>query len=132
MAMRPSRPQKVLVVDDDPLILSTIVTVLRSMGHVVASALNGADALHMLGLRAFDLIITDVHMPEMDGMELLRALRTRYPDVLAIAMTGEGALSSRVALDAARLLGSVGTFEKPIGEADLKRLVHEVLVGERP
>ncbi len=131
MFLEPSRPHKVLVVDDDPLILSMLVTVLQSMGHIVASALNGADALHMLGQRAFDLIITDVHMPEMDGMELLRALRTRYPEVLAIAMTGEGALSSQVALDAARLLGSVGTFEKSIEESALKRLIHEVLGGAR-
>lgn len=130
MPIKACERHEILVVDDDPFALSAIVRVIQAMGYVVASAFNGADALRLLSVRDFDLVITDVHMPEMDGVELLRVMKTRYPRVPAIAMSGEGALSSEVALDAARLLGSAGGFDKSIDKKALRRLIQDVLVGD--
>lgn len=78
----------VLVVDDEDFIREPIVEMLRRLGFRVDSASNGKDALKELEEKPFTFLLTDMKMPEMDGLELIKEAKRDYPDVSAIAMTG--------------------------------------------
>ncbi len=78
---------KVLLVEDDGFLQATITDFLRSRGMVVQSAANGREALERLARDHFDLILTDIIMPEMDGIELLRHVRKRLPELPVIVIT---------------------------------------------
>jgi two-component system chemotaxis response regulator CheY len=67
--------RRILIVDDDALIRQLLVLILTSAGYSVTEAINGRDALDKLGERAVNLVITDLRMPQMDGIELTRELR---------------------------------------------------------
>jgi CheY-like chemotaxis protein len=66
---------RILVVDDEPMVRFLLVRFLEEEGHTVDEAADGIDALEQLNRRAYDLLITDVHMPRMSGIDLVRALR---------------------------------------------------------
>ena len=78
----------VLVVDDEDFIREPIVEMLRRLGFRVDSASNGEDALKELEEKPYTFLLTDMKMPEMDGLELIKEAKRDYPDVSAIAMTG--------------------------------------------
>lgn len=83
-----SKPQ-ILVVDDEPSIRESLGMLLTSVGYDVALAENGVRAVSHLDLAVPDLIVTDLNMPEMSGMELITHARSRYPATLIVAMSGE-------------------------------------------
>ncbi len=110
---------RVLLVDDDPFILATLPLVLREAGHEVEIAPNGREALRVLRLSAFDVVLTDILMPEMDGLELLRAVRREMPGTRVLAMSGGSAhLPGEDTLRMARLLGAHGVLAKPFTAAE--------------
>ena len=80
--------KRVLVVDDDPEVLRFVETVLADEGFEAVAAADGSDALRRLGERAFDLLLTDIRMPGMDGFELVRRARQSHPDVRVLFMSG--------------------------------------------
>lgn len=82
------KPQ-ILVVDDDPCIRESLGTLLHSMGYDVVIANNGAKALSHLENSLPDLIVTDLQMPEMSGLELASLVRIKYPSIAIVAMSGE-------------------------------------------
>lgn len=73
---------RLLIVDDDPEIALTLAEMLEPDGHAIDIAGNGAEALERLAGQSFDLIISDLRMPELDGPGLYRELAARYPDML--------------------------------------------------
>ena len=79
---------RILVVDDEEAICRAIAQRLTMEGYTSATARNGKEALHLLYFGKFSLVITDIRMPEMDGLELLKEMKTLCPQVLAIMMTG--------------------------------------------
>ncbi len=79
---------RILVVEDLPPIRLSIADYLEAQGFAVTEAENGKVALRALDRCDFDLIITDVLMPEMDGIELIKTVRTSLPDVKILAMSG--------------------------------------------
>src|SRR5258706_8715952 len=81
------QPARVLVVDDERLLLETAARVLRNAGYLVSMAGNGVEALALIAQTPFDAIISDIRMPEMGGIELLRAVRERDADVPVVLMT---------------------------------------------
>ena len=83
--------QRVLLVDDDSLIRKLVSRDLVRMGYVVRTAIDGLDALAKLRAGLPDLIISDLHMPRMSGVELLRVVRTRFPQIPVIVISSVAA-----------------------------------------
>jgi len=80
---------QILVVDDEPNIRESLGMLLTSVGYDVAIAANGVSAISHLDQRIPDLIVTDLNMPEMSGMELMSHVRSLYPSILIVAMSGD-------------------------------------------
>jgi len=87
---------KVLVAEDEEITLKHLVTVLKGEGYDVSGAQNGNDALRMVESEYFDLMITDIKMPGIGGLELLSIVKTKYPEVEVIVITGFGTIGSAV------------------------------------
>jgi len=87
---------RVLVVDDEPSICRSCEKILVREGYEVKTALSGAHAMELLGLESFDLVFTDLKMAEMGGMELLETLRSQFPDVVPVVITGFATIASVV------------------------------------
>ena len=128
---KPARPApKVLIVDDDVLSLMLLETILASFGAVVATASRGVEALELLGNHAFDLLLLDVRMPDMSGLELAAAVRSTpgyNRAVPIVAVTGETPKS----LAEYAALGFDGGLEKPISFGAMRSCL-ERWTAERP
>src|SRR5215469_1795474 len=85
---------RILLIDDDESIRRDYGRALRSLGFVVDVAADGREAVDLLREKAFDTVISDINMPHMGGMELLRAVRERDLDVPVMLMTGDPCLST--------------------------------------
>jgi len=101
---------KVLVIEDNADLRDYLRQALKLEGHEVLSARNGKEALSMLDGKAFDAVVTDLFMPEMDGIETITALRRRLPDARVIAISGRPGVDY---LTVARELGVKHTLRKP-------------------
>ena len=112
---------RILVIDDQEPIRSLLRIILEGAGHEVLEASNGRLGLELYRERSADLIITDIVMPEMDGLELLLELTRKFLNVKVIAISG--GLASGGALDVAKLLGARHTFKKPL---DMEQLLSAV------
>ena len=109
-----------LVVDDELLIRDLLYDFFSDQGWTIAVAENGEKALDILKSRKIDLILSDIKMPEMDGLELTARVHEQYPQIPVVLMTGEGSFeegdprASRVAT----------VLSKPFGLDDLERTVN--------
>ncbi len=79
---------KLLIVDDEEKVLEMLRRYFRNLGCGVDTAPNGQAALELIGRTRYDILISDIHMPELDGVDLLRAVRRQHPYLHAIMMTG--------------------------------------------
>ncbi len=123
--MTERRTGRILVVDDEEGVRSFIAESLDRDGHDVVQAENGAVALRAAREEPFDVVITDLKMPEMDGMTLVRTLRTEQPDVELVVLTAHGGVASAVE---AMKLGVYDYLEKPLsGPAAVRDLVKGAL-----
>jgi CheY-like chemotaxis protein len=125
---------RILVVDDNDLVLQTVRTMLERAGHQAATAVNGLDGLRQLRSASFDLVITDILMPELEGLEMTRAVRQYSSAIPIIVMTGgpsgrnpSGRSAGPDYLRMARTLGATRTIEKPFTGPQLLALVAECL-----
>jgi len=84
------------MIDDDSSFLKVYSEILRSKGYQTDTALNGSQALEKLGQQYYDIVISDVVMPEMNGIDVLKRIKTEYPEQLVIMLTGEGSISGAV------------------------------------
>jgi len=117
---------KVLVIDDEPGIRGIMCRVLEAAGHDVTAFANGAGAIEHVRQEPADLVITDLFMPEVEGIETIREIHRLRPDMRIIAISGvdfEGGDYLRVA----RKFGASATLKKPFWPADLVELVSRVL-----
>lgn len=117
-----SRPLHVLVVDDEPELVDTMKALLRRTGHVVETAVGGADALVHLATRRFDCVVTDLAMPGVNGLTVSRAARDRHPETWVVLLTGVESDRSPEELQAA---GVDRVAVKPLSFAELRGLVEE-------
>ena len=81
---------RILVIEDEELSRYTVRQILDRAGHEVEEAENGAEGLDRLGAGTFDLVITDIFMPVMEGIETIREIKRLYPDQKILAMSGGG------------------------------------------
>jgi len=118
---------RILIIDDDPQILNMLGQTLEREGHKVVDAPNGKEGLKLYRENPTDLVITDLIMPEKDGIETIMELRRDFPDVKIIAISGGGHIDAELYLSMARRLGVQRTFAKPIERAELLKSVRELL-----
>jgi len=123
--------QKILVVEDDPDLLRIIVHTLNSAGYRVIPAYGGEDALRKIQRDRFDLILTDLAMPNMSGVELIEILK-RDPDTARIPVIAVTAYWMDSFGDAANDVGCDGHLVKPFRSADLLRVVDKYLATPPP
>jgi|SRR5450759_1175353 CheY-like chemotaxis protein len=105
---------KILVMDDEPFILLMIKKMLEKEGHEVDLALNGNDGLELFEKFKPDLVITDIIMPQKEGLEIILELRQKYPDLKIIAISGGGRVGPDGYLPGAKLFGADMVFQKPL------------------
>lgn len=118
---------RVLVIEDDALLRQAIVRALTSHGYDVISAEDGAAGLAAWALEQPDLVITDLHMPNVDGIETIRALRKAGATVPILAVSGGDSLRSMLALESAGDLGATGLLSKPFTASQLAEAVVKAL-----
>lgn len=119
---------RVLLIDDEPQVRSAVGRFLRTLGHDVLEAAGGNEALRLADRLRVDLVITDVNMPDGDGIEVMMALRRRAPDLPIITISGGGRLPKELLLANAQVLGAVTTLAKPFELTDLRDAVAGALM----
>jgi CheY-like chemotaxis protein len=122
----------VLLVDDDSVVRAIFADAFRLAGFRVVEATNGREALAQLWRGRFDLIVADLFMPEMDGLELLRTLQRQRSSTPVIAVSAGGELEQLQMLDLARALGAARVLEKPVAIADLIGAARELVPEDSP
>src|SRR4051812_30634838 len=115
-----SAKPKILVVDDEPNVLLTTAAILRQEGYDVEEASGGQAALEWLARTAFDLVLTDLNMPQVDGMAVLEAVQKHAPDTVTLVITGYASVPSALR---ALHLGAYEYLLKPTEIEDLKQAV---------
>lgn len=120
----------ILVIDDDELVRILVRETLVAEGHDVATAPDGSRGLAMLESTRYDLLVTDIVMPEVDGLETIMTARRIAPDMRIIAMSGGGNwLAPDKCLGMSQKLGAVCALPKPISPDELADTVRRVLAG---
>jgi DNA-binding NtrC family response regulator len=119
---------KILVVDDEEGARDLFNTILTDEGYDVALANGGEEALGLFKGNPFDLVITDIKMPVMDGLQLLQEIRKMGSKTDVIMVTAYGEVESYLK---AMSLGAAEYINKPIRIKELKQIVHKVLTEQR-
>ncbi len=122
---------KILVIDDDEQVLDMLYESLTREGFDVLKASNGEQGLRIYRQEPVDLIITDILMPEKEGIETIIELRQDFPDVKIIAMSGGGRIGTKDYLHLAKIFGVQRTFTKPVSREQLLDAIKELL-KEKP
>lgn len=110
---------RVLVLEDSPDLLLLLRVELEARGFEVASASSGDTALQLMERAAADVVLTDLFMPDKDGLETILELRARYPGARIIAMSGWESRAGMDYLKVAREIGAERTLRKPFGIDEL-------------
>ncbi len=122
----PRKPRiQVLVIEDDGELRQVLSESLSRAGYAVTEAADGLQASAILQARPFDLVITDLYMPQRDGMEVIMELRQRQPSAKIIAISGHP--TRQRMLPAAAWLGAARTIPKPFTPQEMLELIKEVL-----
>jgi DNA-binding NtrC family response regulator len=114
----------ILVVDDDPALLQSLKEILEAEGCEVTTAADGESGLRCLKEQAFDLVLSDLALPGLDGMELLKYLRREAPTCPCIIITGFGTIANAVS---AMHHGAYDYFTKPVDPSELRLVVARAL-----
>jgi CheY-like chemotaxis protein len=114
---------KILVFDDEPSILLMLKKMLEKEGHEVDLALNGRDGMELFEKNKPDMVITDIIMPEKEGLETILELRKSHPDIKIIAISGGGRIGPEGYLPSAKHLGADMVFQKPLVQKEFIQAV---------
>jgi CheY-like chemotaxis protein len=119
----------VLLVDDEPVIRQMVRRMLQQAGHEVVEGANGQEGLQRLEALAIELVIADIAMPVMNGIEFIKQARLLRPSLVMIAMSGGGRTDDIDHLQAARAHGASATLHKPFRTADLRQAIAQCFEG---
>jgi CheY-like chemotaxis protein len=119
----------ILIIDDDAAVSRTLSLILTRAGYQVSTVTSGRKGLEMLSEGGFDLVLTDIIMPELDGIEAIRRIRTDHPGLRIIAMSGGGQIDKADFLHMAEALGADRVLEKPVRSERLLELVGSVMAN---
>jgi DNA-binding response OmpR family regulator len=118
---------RILVIDDDEQIRKLLRQVMEWAGHEVLEAADGREGMLKQRKHPADLVITDLIMPEQEGLETITLLKKEYPHIKIIAISGGGRISPDAYLPAAKELGADRVFSKPFDVRELATTVKELL-----
>ncbi len=118
---------KILIVDDDNDFRSMLAELLSRAAYTVIESKDGLEGLKIAGLESPDLIITDIIMPNQDGIGIIMSLTKKVPGIKIIAISGGGIGQSQFYLDMAKTLGAKEVFTKPIDNKELLEAVDALL-----
>jgi DNA-binding response OmpR family regulator len=122
---------KILVLDDEPSILLMIKKMLEKAGYEVIIASNGKEGMRLFDSEKPDMVITDIIMPEKEGLETIFELRRMHPDLKIIAISGGGRISPDGYLPGAKLLGANMVFQKPLVQKEFLAAVASLLDDQK-
>ena len=120
-----SGPGIILVIDDEAIVRVSCKRTLEPMGYVVDTANDGIEGLRMLGEKSYDLVLTDLKMPNMDGMEVAANIHSRWPEMKVILITGYSTIDTA---ERAEQFGLYHYMEKPYTPDDLIKVVSQALL----
>ena len=123
---------RLLLIEDDELTRRALRLTLEKAGHEVMEAGNGHQGLAVFQSEAVDLVITDMILPEMDGLETIRALKALRADLAIIAISGGGRGTPESYLRLAKGFGASRIFAKPFEPADLRDAIDQLLGKKAP
>lgn len=118
---------RILLIDDDEAVRDVLRQTLTHFGHTVIEAANGKEGLASFQSVGADLMITDIVMPEMEGLELLMELRKRKPPIKIIAISGGGRGNAADYLRTAKVMGAAKVLAKPFTNEALLAAIDELL-----
>ncbi len=118
---------RIILIDDDDVFRSMLSQTLEHFGYTVNQASNGKEGLKLLEREAADLVITDIVMPEKEGVEVLMELRERRPHLKIIVISGGGPGSAEDYLGIAKLLGASAALAKPFSNDALLATIEQLL-----
>ena len=121
---------RLLLIDDDAEVRMPLAVWLRRHGHDVVEAGNGVEGLAHLEEGSFDVVVTDIIMPDMEGIETIMRVRKRWPDLPVVAISGGGSGEPSQALRPASRLGAHATLRKPFRPSVLGELIDKLLAGD--
>jgi len=119
-----SRRQKILVVDDEQFMVHTLAKILEVLGYDVVSAFGGREAYEKFVAERVDLVVSDVHMPDMNGIELMTSIKSRDPEFPVILVTGYGVEDARKTAGEYHADGFLG---KPFRIEELRQIIEKTL-----
>lgn len=119
--------KQILVIDDEKNIRLTMVHSLEPLGMAVRTAVNGEDALQVLGGSQFGLVFLDLKLPGMDGLDVLRRIKDQWPKIRVVIITAHGTVQS--AVDAMKL-GAVDFVQKPFSPGEIREIALQVMERE--
>jgi DNA-binding NtrC family response regulator len=117
---------KILVLDDEKNIRLTVKRCLESPDLAIDDAINGEEALLKLAENSYHLLLLDLKLPGIDGMEILKKVRKLYPDMRVIIISAHGSIQTAVE---AMKEGATDFLEKPFAPSDLRQVVQKVLTS---
>lgn len=120
--------KRILVVDDEASIRDLCARVLERAGFVVAAASSGEEAVSILNEEPFDLVISDIRMPGLSGLEVLEAAKHLHPGIRVVLITGFGTAQT---LERARQSGADRILTKPFNPMELLGAVREILPAQK-
>ena len=118
---------RILIIDDEPQIRSMLTLMLAREGYEIVEASDGVAGIKIYRQNPADLIITDLIMPNKDGIGMIIDLKKEFPDVKIIAMSGGGLNKPDGYLKGAKKLGAACTLTKPIDREEMLKAVREIL-----
>lgn len=119
--------KKILLIEDDEMIRHLLRIRLVNLGYTVIEAANGAEGLALHAAEPMDLVLTDLIMPEKEGLETIMELRRRDPAARIIAMSGGGRLTAAGCLSMAQRLGANSVLAKPFSNEELTAAITALL-----
>lgn len=125
--MREPAMYSILIIEDDEFVMNMLKQTFERAGYEVGTASNGRIGIQLYKCKPFDVVITDLIMPDMEGIETILKLRADYPDVKVIAISGGGRNRPDDYLHLARKLGALRTFTKPVDRDDLLDAVKQLI-----
>ncbi|MCW2243447.1 response regulator transcription factor [Azospirillum canadense] len=117
----------VLIIDDDDMVRTMLLRTLTRGGHEAVGARDGIEGVDAFRRKPADLVITDIFMPNQEGLATIMELRRSYPNIKIIAISGGGARASLDVLPVAEALGAQKTLRKPFTPAEVMDAVRDVL-----
>jgi len=117
----------ICLIEDTELIRETLKRILEKLGHTVRPATNGREGLELCSAMKFDVVITDIIMPEVEGIEVLRTIKKESPTTRVIAMSGGGRVGNMDFLKIAESLGADAILYKPVTKAEFMQALETCL-----